>query len=54
MDVTKVTQTQSGNRVTIHHGRERATYLMFPGTDPNQVEELVKDLKERLLVVKGL
>ena len=53
LDVTKVTQTQSGSRVTIHHGPNRATYLMFPGNDPAQVDEVVKDLRERLRVVKG-
>ncbi|MDO5678414.1 MAG: hypothetical protein Q4G35_13020 [Propionibacteriaceae bacterium] len=54
VDVTKVTQTQTGNRVTIHHGPERATYLMFPGNDAAQVDAVVADLKERLRVVKGI
>ncbi|GAA4898623.1 hypothetical protein GCM10025789_15750 [Tessaracoccus lubricantis] len=54
VDVTKVTQTQSGNRVTIHHGPERATYLMFPGNDPKQVDEVVADLRGRLRAVKGV
>ena len=54
LDVTKVTQTQSGDRVTIHHGAERATYLMFPGKDSGQLGDVVKDIKERLRVVKGI
>ena len=54
IDVTKVTQTQSGNRITIHHGPSRATYLMFPGNDPAQVEQIIEDLRARLLQVKGL
>ncbi|WP_040283620.1 hypothetical protein [Tessaracoccus massiliensis] len=53
-DVTKVTQTQSGNRVTIQHGPDRATYLMFPGNDPKQVDDVVLDIRERLRVVKGI
>ncbi|MBB1482801.1 hypothetical protein H5392_02865 [Tessaracoccus sp. MC1865] len=54
LDVSKVTQTQSGTRVTIHHGHERATYLMFPGNDPKQVDDVVTDLRERLRTVKGI
>lgn len=54
IDVTKVTQTQSGSRITIHHGPSRATYLMFPGNDKAQVDQVIEDLRARLLEVKGL
>lgn len=52
-DVSKITQTTDGGHVTIYHGSERRTHLIFPGPgDPELVSVVLDDVKTRIIEAK--
>lgn len=48
LDVNQVTLSEAGSHVTIYHGPERRTHLLFEGADAAQIDAVLKDLTARL------
>lgn len=46
LDVSQVTQSDGGAHVTIYHGPERRTHIVFSRTD--QIDAVLDDMRERL------
>lgn len=46
LEVNQVTQSESGLHITIYHGPERRTHVVFSQTD--QIDAVVDDLRTRL------
>ena len=47
-DVTRVTQSDDGAHVTIHHGEDRRNHLIFAGQDPAVIAKVLLDVQRRL------
>lgn len=48
LDVNQVTRSGEGGHVIIYHGPERRTHLYFSTTDPDQIDAVLDDLRDRL------
>lgn len=46
LDVNQVTQSEDGSHVTIYHGPERRTHIVFSRTD--QIDAVLNDMRDRL------
>lgn len=47
-EVSRVTQSEDGTRVTIHHGPERRNHLVFVGQPPALVASVLEDIRAQL------
>ena len=47
-DVSRLTQSADGSRLTIHHGPERRNHLVFQGSDPSQIRRVATDIRRQL------